>query len=68
MRRGGFDPIGDSVQQLFRVCVLVLAGVLALKWAIEAVQEMLPWIIGAFAVVALGWIVVRLIRWRRSRW
>lgn len=55
-------------ERLFRTCLLVLGSAITLDIAIGYIRVILPWLIGAGSVVAVGWMVTAIVRWRRSRW
>jgi membrane protein YdbS with pleckstrin-like domain len=62
------SPMKNPIAWVFRASVLLLGAVIALNVAIAYLQPILPWIIGGIALAAVGWLVVAIIRWRRSRW
>jgi hypothetical protein len=57
-----------GVEWVFRASALLLGAVIALNLAIAFLQPILPWIIGGILLAFVGWVVVALVRWRRSRW
>lgn len=62
---------GDSkgpVERAFRASLLVLGIAFALNMAIEYLRSVVPWLIGVVVAGAIAWIVVAIIRWRRSKW
>jgi hypothetical protein len=61
-------PMRSPIEWIFRASSLLLGAVIALNLAIAFLQPILPWIIGCLSLVAVTWIVVGVIRWRRSRW
>jgi hypothetical protein len=66
--RNDHSPMRNPVAWIFRASTLLLGAVIALNWAIAYLQPVLPWLIGGFALVCVIWIVIAIVRWRRSRW
>lgn len=64
----GKSPTRRPVDWVFRASLLLLGAVIALNLAIALLCPILPWLIGGLAVAALTWIVVAIVRWRRSKW
>jgi membrane protein YdbS with pleckstrin-like domain len=62
------SPMRNPFQWAFHASLLLLGAVIALNLSIAFLQPILPWIIGCLSLVAVTWIVVGIIRWRRSRW
>jgi hypothetical protein len=56
------------IERTFQVCLLVLGISIVLNLAISYLRADLPWIAGAAAVALTAWVVVAVIRWRRSKW
>jgi hypothetical protein len=56
------------VDWLFRASMLVLGTVIALNLAIALLRPILPWLISGAVVGGVIWVVVAVVRWRRSRW
>jgi hypothetical protein len=61
-------PWKDPFQWLFRACLLLMGSAIALNLAMAFLCPILPWLIGTVAFVAVTWIVVSVVRWRRSQW
>jgi hypothetical protein len=61
-------PMRSPFEWVFRASALLLGAVVALNLAITFLRPILPWIIGGVLLVLLGWLVVAIVRWRRSRW
>ncbi len=53
---------------IFHASLLLLGAVIALNLAIAFLRPILPWLIGGVTLVAIAWIAVAVVRWRRSRW
>lgn len=62
------SPMGNPFAWLLRACFMVLGAAIALNLAVAFLRPVLPWIVCAVAVAAVVWIVVAVVRWRRSRW
>lgn len=62
------SPLRRPADWMFRASMLLLGAVIALNLAIALLRPILPWLIGGVAVGVITWIVVALVRWRRSRW
>lgn len=55
----------NPFEWFFHVCLLVLAGALALNWALGLLTPLIPWfVVGGLVTVAVMVVVAR----RRSRW
>jgi hypothetical protein len=48
--------------------MLLLGAVIALNLAIAYLRPILPWVVGGILLVGITWLVVAIVRWRRSRW
>lgn len=64
----GSSPFKHPLQWLFRSSLLVLGAMLALTYSVELLRGILPWLVGIGVVVALVWVVIVVIRWRRAQW
>jgi hypothetical protein len=62
------SPMKNPIAWVFRASVLLLGSVIALNVAIASLRPILPWLIGGIGLAAATWLVVAIIRWRRSRW
>lgn len=62
------SPVSNPFAWVFRASMLLLGAVIALNLAIAWLCPVLPWLIGSFAVVAVAWIVVAIVRWRRAKY
>lgn len=62
------DPTKGVFTRIFHASLLLLGTVIALNLAIGWLCPILPWLIGAAALVAITWIVIAIIRWRRSQY
>lgn len=58
----------NVVEWAFRASLLVLGTTIALNLAIAYLRPLIPWIGGVSAMILVIWIVVAVVRWRRSRW
>lgn len=58
----------NPFQSVFRASALVLGTVIALNLAIAFLRPILPWIVGGILAAFAAWLVVLVVRWRRSRW
>jgi hypothetical protein len=61
-------PVGNPFAWFLRVCFMVLGAAIALNLAVGFLRPVLPWILWIAALVAVAWIAVAAVRWRRSRW
>jgi hypothetical protein len=64
----GASPMRSPFEWVFRASALVLGAVIALNLAVVFLRPILPWIVGGMLVAFVVWLVVVLVRWRRSRW
>lgn len=62
------SPMRNPFQLVFHASLLLLGAVIALNLSVAFLRPILPWIVGGIALIAVVWIVVGVIRWRRSRW
>jgi len=62
------NPMRNPFRTVFHGSLLVLGAVIALNLAVAYLQPILPWIVGAIGIAFVIWLVVVLVRWRRSRW
>lgn len=62
------DPVSNPLHLLWHGCLVVLGCVLVLNVAVTLLQPILPWIIGGVSIAFVLWVVIAIIRWRRSRW
>jgi membrane protein YdbS with pleckstrin-like domain len=62
------SPMRNPFLRAFHASLLLLGAVIALNVSVAFLRPILPWIIGCISLVAVAWIVVGVIRWRRSRW
>jgi hypothetical protein len=62
------SPVGRPIEWVFRTSLLLLGATIALNLAIVYVQPVLPWLIGGVVLTGTSWLVIVIVRWRRSRW
>lgn len=62
------SPMKNPTEWLLRASLSLLGAVIALNLAVAYLQPVLPWIVGGLAAAAMAWLVVTLVRWRRSKW
>jgi hypothetical protein len=62
------SPMRRPFEWVFRASALLLGTVIALNLAIVFLRPILPWISGGILLMFLGWLVVGIVQWRRSRW
>jgi hypothetical protein len=60
--------VNNPLIWIFRASLLILGAVIALNLAVAYLRPIMPWLIGGFALASTVWIVIAIIRWRRSRW
>jgi hypothetical protein len=53
---------------VFRASLLLLGAVIALNLGVAFLRPILSWLIGGLLLAGLTWLVVAIVRWRRSRW
>lgn len=58
----------SPMERLWHACLLLLGAAIVLKLAVELIRPHLPWIVAVLAVAGALWVVLRIARWRRSRW
>ncbi|GAB3172270.1 hypothetical protein GCM10027059_41750 [Myceligenerans halotolerans] len=56
------DPFG----WIFRASLLLLGAAIALNLAVAWLRPITPWLAGGVVLIAAGWAVSAIIRWRRS--
>jgi hypothetical protein len=61
-------PFMNLYEWLFRASLLLFGSVIVLNLAIVFLVPILPWIVGVLALAAIVWLVIVIVRWRRSRW
>lgn len=62
------SPLRRPADWVFRASMLLLGAVIALNLAIALLRPILPWLLGGVAVAVLAWVVVAIVRWKRSQW
>lgn len=62
------SPVRNPMAWIFHASLLLLGAVIALNLAVTFLRPVLPWLVGGVALTAMTWVVVALVRWRRSRW
>ena len=62
------SPVKNPIDWVFRASLLLLGAVIALNLVVAFLCPILPWLIGGIALAAAAWIVVAVVRWRRSKW
>ena len=60
--------MSNPFRSIFHACLLLLGATIALNLAVTFLRPILPWIVGGAALIAVAWIAIGVIRWRRSRW
>lgn len=55
-------------EHVFIASLLIFGAVIILNLAIDYLRLILPWLVGGVAVAAAVWVIVAIVRWRRSRW
>jgi uncharacterized membrane protein YdbT with pleckstrin-like domain len=56
------------VQRVLRLQLYLFGGVITLGFLAQFHEPLVLWIFGIAAVAFLVWLVVTIVRWRRSRW
>lgn len=64
----GPGDVKGLAQRIFHACLFLLGAAIAINVAVAYLEPVIPWLISAAVVVFLGWLVVAIVRWRRSRW
>jgi hypothetical protein len=62
------SPMKNPVGWVFHASLMLLGAAIALNLAVAFLCPVLPWLIGGAGLIATTWIVIAVIRWRRSRW
>lgn len=62
------SPMKNPFLWVFRASLLLLGASIALNVGVAFLQPILPWLIGGLTLAGLIWLVVGIVRWRRSRW
>jgi hypothetical protein len=62
------SPMKNPAQWIFRTSVLIFGAVIALNMAVTYLRPILPWLIGGLGLAATTWVVIAVVRWRKSRW
>lgn len=58
------NPVG----WIFRASMMLFGAVIALNLAVAYLRPILPWVIGSIALAMTIWLLVAVVRWRRSQW
>ncbi|REE94734.1 hypothetical protein [Thermomonospora umbrina] len=61
-------PWQHPFQTAFRASLLLLGTVIALNLTVACLRPLLPWLIGMLVLAAVIWVVVAVVRLRRSQW
>ncbi|MGW0019936.1 hypothetical protein ACWDUD_16540 [Rhodococcus sp. NPDC003382] len=56
------------IDQLVGACVSLLVGAVALYCAVQVLRAVLPFVVTALGVLALGMVIVAAVRRYRGRW
>ncbi|HEU5156149.1 MAG TPA: hypothetical protein VFU43_04075 [Streptosporangiaceae bacterium] len=62
------SPLTNPVGWIFHASLMLLGAVIALNLAVAFLCPILPWLIGGTGLIASIWIVIAIMRWRKSRW
>jgi membrane protein YdbS with pleckstrin-like domain len=62
------SPMRSPFEWAFHASLLLLGAVIALNLSVAYLRPILPWLSGGIALSAIVWIVIAVLRWRRSRW
>lgn len=62
------SPVRNPFQWVFHACLLLLGAVIALNLAVAFLRPILPWLISGMGLAAATWVVIAVVRWRRSKW
>lgn len=62
------EPQPTMPQTFLRACVLILFGIVAIWLALELLARFWGWLILIGAIIAVIWIGVAYLKWRRNRW
>jgi hypothetical protein len=62
------SPMRNPIAWVFHASMLLLGAVIALNLAIAYLRPILPWVVGGSLLVGITWLVVAIVRRRRSRW
>ena len=65
---GDKSPIHQPIEWVFRASLLLLGATIALNLATVYLRPVLPWLLGGFSLALLIWLVIAIVRWRRSKW
>ena len=65
---GDKSPTRQPIEWVFRASLLLLGATIALNVATAYLQPVLPWLLGGFSLALFTWLVIAIVRWRRSRW
>lgn len=62
------SPFQPQLERIFRLVLLVWFIFIAIGAIAAYVRPLLPWIAGGVVLAVTTWIVVAVVRWRRSKW
>lgn len=62
------SPLRSPVEWVFRSSLMLFGAVIALNLAVSSLKPILPWLISGIGLVACTWLMVTVVRWKRSRW
>jgi hypothetical protein len=64
----GSSPLRSHVERLSRVFALFWGFIILLGFAATYFHRVLPWIADAVSLGVVAWVVIAIVRWRRSKW
>lgn len=62
------SSLRSPIEWVFRASLLLFGAVIALNLTITFLRPILPWLIWGIGLAIMVWLVVAIVRWRRSRW
>jgi hypothetical protein len=63
-----FSPFKPYLERAFRAVLLVWLLLVAIEALIAYLRPILPWIAAGVVIATTTWVVIAVVRWRRSKW
>ncbi|TDU06600.1 hypothetical protein EDD99_5163 [Streptomyces sp. 846.5] len=62
------SPMSNPFAWVFHASLLILGATIAINLTVAFLRPVLPWLVSGIALLAVTWIAVAIVRWRRSKW
>lgn len=64
----GLSPFKPYLERGIRTVALIWWVFIAIGCLTTYLRPLLPWIAGAVVIAVTTWIIIAVVRWRRSKW